>query len=130
MFIDFAIGGFFIVPYLLCFSSSLVDQTPNQVGNSHTQPYHPPCLHQHHPPPSCTAQTPIILSGSECRYLDLGQCIGFCSLGSGRGAMVRAWVFQTRGPVFDSRRTAVVSGRASDLKYSCATLVYKSVDPR
>ena len=48
---------------------------------------------------------------------------------SGRGAMGRVWVFQSRGPVFDSRRTAVVSGRASDLKCSCATLVYKSVDP-
>ena len=43
--------------------------------------------------------------------------------------MGRVWVFQSRGPVFDSRRTAVVSGRASDLKCSCATLVYKSVDP-
>ena len=44
-------------------------------------------------------------------------------LGSGHGAMDRAWVFQTRGPVFDSRRNTVVSGRASDLKCSCATLV-------
>ena len=49
--------------------------------------------------------------------------------GSAGGAMGRAWVFQTRGLVFDSRRTAVVSGRASALKCSCATLVYKTVDP-
>ena len=44
------------------------------------------------------------------------------------GAMGRAWVFQTRGPMFDSRRTAVVSRRASDLKCSCATLVYKFIE--
>ena len=43
--------------------------------------------------------------------------------GSGRAVMGRAWVFQMRGPVFDSRRIMVVSGRASDLKCSCATLV-------
>ena len=49
--------------------------------------------------------------------------------GSGHGAMGKVWVFQSRGPVFDSRRTAVVSGRASDVKCSCVTLVYKSVDP-
>ena len=46
-----------------------------------------------------------------------------CLLGSSRGAMGRAWVFQTRCPVSDSRRITVVSGRASDLKCSCATLV-------
>ena len=50
-------------------------------------------------------------------------------VGSGRGAMGKAWVCLPRSPVFDSRRTAVVSGRASDLKCSCAMLVYKSVDP-
>ena len=37
--------------------------------------------------------------------------------------MGRAWVFQTRGPVYEFRRIMVVSGRASDLKCSCATLV-------
>ena len=37
--------------------------------------------------------------------------------------MGKAWVFQSRGPVFDSRRITVVSGRAYDLKCSCATLV-------
>ena len=52
-----------------------------------------------------------------------------CDVGSGRGAMGRAGVFHSRRPVFDSRRTAVVSGRASDSKCSCTTLVYKSVDP-
>ena len=35
--------------------------------------------------------------------------------GNGRGAMSRAWVCQSRGIVFDSRRIAVVSGRASQL---------------
>ena len=49
--------------------------------------------------------------------------------GSGCGAMGRAWVFLTRGPVFDSRQTMVVSGRASNLTWSFATLVFKSVDP-
>ena len=48
-------------------------------------------------------------------------------LGSGGGAMGRAWVFQTRARVFNSRWIAVVSGAASNLKCSCATLVYKSV---
>ena len=33
--------------------------------------------------------------------------------------MGKAWVFQSRGPVFDSGRVIVVSGRASDLKCSC-----------
>ena len=32
--------------------------------------------------------------------------------GSGRAVMGRVWVFQMRGPVFDSRRIMVVSGRA------------------
>ena len=44
-------------------------------------------------------------------------------LGSGRGAMGRAWVFQTRGPAFSSRWCQ------DDFKCSCATLVYKAVDP-
>ena len=44
-------------------------------------------------------------------------------VGSGCGAMGTAWVFQTRGPVFDSRRITEVSGRVSDLKCSYATLV-------
>ena len=39
-----------------------------------------------------------------------------------------AWVFPTRGPLLDSRQNMVVSGRASDLKCSCATLLCKSVD--
>ena len=46
--------------------------------------------------------------------------------GNGRGAMGKAWVFQSRGTVFDSRRIAVVSGRAFELKCSCATQAYKS----
>ena len=37
--------------------------------------------------------------------------------------MGKARVFQTRGLVLDSQRITVVSGRASDLKCSCATLV-------
>ena len=49
-------------------------------------------------------------------------------MGSLRGATGREWVFQTRGPAFDARRIMEVSGRASDLKCSCATLVYKFVD--
>ena len=43
--------------------------------------------------------------------------------------MGRAWVFQKRSPVFDFRRIKVMSGRASDLKCYCATLVCKFVDP-
>ena len=44
--------------------------------------------------------------------------------------MGRTWVYQLKGPVFDSRLIAVVSGRASDLKclHVCATLLYKFVD--
>ena len=52
-----------------------------------------------------------------------------CPIGSGRGALGRARVFQTRGPMFDSQLIAVVSERASDLKCYRATLVDKSVDP-
>ena len=48
-------------------------------------------------------------------------------LGSGRGAMGRARVFQMRCHMFNSWRIAVVSGRPSNLKCSCATLVSKSV---
>ena len=40
---------------------------------------------------------------------------------SGRRAMGRAWISQLRSPMCDSRPTTMVSGRASDLKCSCAT---------
>ena len=45
-------------------------------------------------------------------------------LGSGRGAMGRAWVSQLKGPVFNSQWIMVVSGRASNIICSCATLGY------
>ena len=35
----------------------------------------------------------------------------------------RAWVFQGRGPMFNSRPITGVSGRASDLKCTCPTPV-------
>lgn len=43
-------------------------------------------------------------------------------VGSGRGAMDRVWIFQSRDSVFDLRRFTVVSGRPSDLKCSCTTI--------
>ena len=53
--------------------------------------------------------------------------ITICHLDWYRGAMGKSWVFQTRGPVFDSLQNMVVAGRASDLKCSCTTLICKTV---
>ena len=68
-------------------------------------------VHFSHKPHVCNAHVNIYL-----------WCL-WQNLGSGRGAMGRALVFQLKGLVFDSQWITVVSGRASDLKCSCATLV-------
>ena len=53
-------------------------------------------------------------------YLGIMSC--------GHGAMSWAWDSETRSLVFDSCQITVVSGRASDLKCLCTTLVNKFVE--
>ena len=73
---------------------------------------------------SCTLLMSSLLSHSFILYHRYFINVEWFQYWSSGGAMDRAWVFQSRGPMFDSWMITVVSGRTSDHKCTFATLLY------